>query len=56
MSHTFVQKKVWTKIFMVGRSDIDVHTYKSMQNLKYGDGWDLFPMFWKEFPYILSHP
>ena len=27
----------------VGRSDMDVHTYRSMQNLKYGDGRDLFP-------------
>ena len=27
-----------------------------MQNLKYGDGRDLFPMVWKGFLYILSHP
>ena len=26
-----------------------------MQNLKYGDGGDIFPMFWKGFLYILSH-
>ena len=51
----FCQKKVWTKIFRVGRSDFDVHTYKSMQNLEYGDGRDLFPMVWKGFLYILSH-
>ena len=56
LSHTFVKKKVWTKIFMVGRSDIDVHTYKSMQNLEYGDGRDFFPMVWKGFLHILSHP
>ena len=46
-SHTFAKKKVWTKVFRVGRSDIDAHTYKSMQNLKYGDGRDLFPVGWK---------
>ena len=45
-----------TKIFRVGRSDFDVHTYKSMQNLEYGDGRDLFPIVWKGFLYILSHP
>jgi len=56
LSHTFAKKKVWTKIFRVGRSEIDVHTYKSMQNLKYGDGRDLFPLGWKRFLYILSHP
>ena len=56
MSHTFAKKKVWTKIFRVGRSDIDVHTYKSMQNLECGDGRDLFPIVWKGFLYILSHP
>ena len=56
LSHTFFKKKVWTKFFRVGRSDIDVHTYKSMQNLKYGDGRDLFSMVWKGFLYILSHP
>ena len=32
----------------VGRSDFDVHTYKSMQNLKYGDGRDRFPMVWRD--------
>ena len=42
LSHTFAKKKVWTKIYRVGRSDIDVHTYKSMQNIKYGDGRDFF--------------
>ena len=26
-----------------------------MQNLEYGDGWDLFPMVWKGFLYILCH-
>ena len=31
-------------MFRVRRSDIDVHTYKSMQILKYGDGRDLFPV------------
>ena len=56
LSHTFAKKKVWTKIFRVGRSDFDVHTYKSMQNLEYGDGRDLFPIVWKGFLYILSHP
>ena len=30
----FFIKKVWTKNFRIGRSDIDVHTYKSMQNTK----------------------
>ena len=56
LSHTFSEKKVLTKILRVGRSDIDVHTYKSMQNPKYGDGRDLFPVAWKGFLYILSHP
>ena len=56
LSHTFAKKKVWTKSFRVGRSDMDVHTYKSMQNLKYGEGRDIFPLVWKEFLYILSHP
>ena len=50
------KKKVWTKIFRVGRSDFDVHTYKSMKNLEYGDGRDVFPIVWKGFLYILSHP
>ena len=36
-------------------SDIDVHTYKSMQNSKYSDGRDLFPVVWKEFLHIKSH-
>ena len=27
-----------------------------MQNHNYGDGRDLFPMVWKGFLYILSHP
>ena len=52
MSHTFAKKKAWTKSFRVGRSDIDAHTYKSMQNLKYGNGRDLFPMVRKGFLYI----
>ena len=56
LSHTFAKKKVWTKSFRVGRSDMDVHTYKSKQNLKYGDGRDLFPMALKIFLYILSPP
>ena len=56
MSHTFVKKKVWIKSFGVGRSDMGVHTFKSMQNLKYGDGRDLFPMALKGFLYILSPP
>ena len=30
---------------------MDVNTYKSMQNLKYGDGRDLFPVV-----YISTHP
>ena len=34
----------------------DVHTYESMQNLKYSDGRDLFPMVSKGFLYILNHP
>ena len=42
--------------FRVGRSDIDVHTYKSIHNLKYGEGRDLFPRGWKGFLYIVSHP
>ena len=41
-------------MFRVGMSDIDVHTYKSMQNPKYGDGRDLFPVGWKRFLYILK--
>ena len=49
-------KKGLDQSFWVGRSGIDVHTYESMQNLKYGDGRDFFPMFWKGFLYILSHP
>ena len=52
----FCPKKVCSKMFRVGRSDIDDHTYKSIQNLKYDDGRDLFPMRWKGFLYILSHP
>ena len=56
MSHTFSKNKVWKTNFRVGRLEIDVHTYKSMQNLKYGDGRDLFPMVWKGFLYNLSHP
>ena len=55
LSHTFFKKKVWTNVFREGRSDIDVHTYKSIQNPKYGDGGDLFPVVWKGFLYILSH-
>ena len=39
-----------------GRSDIDIHTNKSMQNPKYGNGRDIFPVVWKGFLYILSHP
>ena len=27
MSQTLSEKKVWTKKFEVGRSDLDVHTY-----------------------------
>ena len=38
-----------TKIFRVGRSYIDVHTYKSLQNLKYGDGRDLYLWFGRDF-------
>ena len=49
LSHTFSKKKVWTKILRVGRSDIDVYTYKSMQNPDNGDGRDLFPVVWKGF-------
>ena len=49
LSYTFYKKKVWTQILKVGRSDIDVHTYKDMQNLKYGDGRDLFPWFGRDF-------
>ena len=55
-SQTFSEKKVWTKKFEVGRSDMDVHTSKSMQSFKYGDGRDLFPMALKGFLYILSPP
>ena len=33
-------------------SGIDVHTYRSMQNLKYGDVRDLPPVVWKGFIYI----
>ena len=49
MSKLFATKKVWTKIFRVGRSDINVHTYKSMQSPKYGDGMDLFPVIGRDF-------
>ena len=52
----FFQKEGWTNIFRVGRSDIEVHTYKSMQKPKNGDDRDLFPGGWKGFLYILSHP
>ena len=55
LSHTFAKKKVWTKMFRVGRSDIDVHTYKSIHNPKQGDGRDLFLVFWKGLFYILIH-
>ena len=41
---------------MVGRSDKNVHTFKSMQNPKYGDGRYPFPVVWKGFLYISSHP
>ena len=51
-----LRKKVWTKIFKVGRSDIDVHTYESMRNPEYSDGRDRFPVVWKGFLYILSQP
>ena len=36
-------------MFRVNRPDIDVHTYKSMQNPKYGDGRALFPVVWRGF-------
>ena len=43
-------------MFRVGRSDIHVHTYKSMQNIKYGDGRYIFPAVLEGFLYILiSH-
>ena len=41
---------------ILGRSDIDIHSYKCMQNLNYGDGRDLFPMALKGYLYILSPP
>ena len=50
MNLAFSKKKNWTKIFRVGRSDIDVHAFKN------GDGRNLFLVVWKEFFYILSHP
>ena len=31
-------------MFKVGRSDIDVYTFKSMQNPKHVTGMDLFPL------------
>ena len=49
-------KKGLDQSFWVGRSGIDVHTYKSMQNIKHGDGRDLFLMALKGFLYILSLP
>ena len=55
LTHTFAKKKVWTKIFRVGRSDFDVHTYKIMQNPKYGYGTELFLVVWNGFFYTLSH-
>ena len=48
----FFQKKSVDKKFRGGRSDIDGHTYKSMQTHKYGDGRDLFPVVWKGLLYI----
>ena len=54
-SHTFSENKVWTKMFMVGRSDIDVHTHGSMQNSKYCDVRDIIPVVGRAFLYILSH-
>ena len=49
-------KKVWTENGTVGRSDIDVHTYKSMQNPKYGDDRDLFLVFCKDFFIFSGNP
>ena len=54
MSHAFAKKKRLD--VRVGRSDIEVPTYKSIQNLKYVDGRDLFPMALKVFLYILRTP
>ena len=56
LSHILRKKQIWTTIFKVGRSDIDVHTYESMQNPEYSDGRDRFPVVWKGFLYILSQP
>ena len=53
--HTFSKKKVWTKIFRVGRSDIDVHTFESMQNSKLGDDRELILVAWKGILYTSSH-
>ena len=33
-----------------------VHTYYSMQNPKYGDSRNLYPMILKLFLYVSSHP
>ena len=51
------QKIIWTKIYRVSnKSDIDVHTYKSIQNPKHGDGRDLFPVVLEGVSFTLSHP
>ena len=42
----YFKRKVWTKFLRVG---YQVHTYKCMQNPKYGDGRDLFPWFGRDF-------
>ena len=52
LSHTFSKKKVWAKLLRVDRLDIDVHTYKSIQNPNNGQGRDLFLVVWKGFLYI----
>ena len=55
LSHTFSKKKVWTNISGQVAQIIDVHTSKSMHNLKYCDGRDLFPVVWKAVLNILSY-
>ena len=54
MSQPFL-KISFNKIILVGRSDIDVHTYKSIQFPIIGDGRDLFLWGWKWYLLTLSH-
>ena len=46
LNHTFSRTKIWTKNFWEGRSYIYIHTYKNLQDPKYGDGKELLLMVW----------